>query len=102
VPDEEFPHEKLPASSVCDICSSSCFQPLDPDDPIFGNDEHAELTARWGYSTEKDLENHSCRMCESCYDKVAAFITETLGGTIHVKSCIDGETWQMKRVQSSR
>lgn len=75
----------------CDVCGQSCL------DSIGLTDEYATLHASWGCGSDKDFEDHECRICESCYDKIAKFIKE-LGGKIRVMdahdtltSCFDKE-----------
>lgn len=61
---------------ICDICKKSC------DKDGEGSDEHATLSAKWGYfSDEKDCTMTECHLCEPCYEKVAAYI-KSLGGEI--------------------
>ena len=69
---------------ICDICGNSCFVSWGFEDSSVGNNHCAYLFARWGFGSPKDLEVHKCRMCEPCYNKVAAFITQVLGGNIHI------------------
>ena len=78
-------YKKLPAEQLvdveCDICHKSCKD-------IEGmNNEYAELhvPGGWGFHSRKDMEHHECDMCESCYDKIRAYI-ESLGGQIRVES----------------
>lgn len=68
---------KTTTDITCDICNKSCKDEL-------GNFEYALLEADWGYTSNKDLEQHSCYMCETCYDKVKSFI-ESINGSIKVK-----------------
>lgn len=63
---------------ICDICNQSCKDDI-------GNFEYATLEGDWGYSSSKDLEQHSCYMCENCYDKVKSFI-ESIGGKVKIKN----------------
>ena len=66
---------------ICDICGTSCKK--EPDES--GSIECATLHTRWGYfSNQKDMEEHTCHMCEECYEKVKGFI-EALGGKVEVK-----------------
>lgn len=58
---------------ICDVCGREC------------NEEHATLYAYWGYFSDmKDWQDHSCDMCESCYDKIRKYIEEVLGGKVIV------------------
>lgn len=61
---------------TCDICGASC-----KNDWGF---EFATLKSKWGYSSKKDMEEHECELCETCYDKVVAFV-ESLGGKVQVR-----------------
>ena len=61
----------------CDVCRKSC------KDAMGLKDEYATLHASFGYGSLKDLQDHECRICEDCYDKIAAFITQ-LGGQIRI------------------
>ena len=63
---------------TCDICRDSCKDNLD-------NFECALLESRWGYSSLKDGEQHSCYMCEKCYDKIKNYI-ELMGGKVRIKN----------------
>lgn len=80
--------EPLVTPVICDICSNSCFVVWGLENSIEGNNHCARLFAQWGFGSPKDLEIHSCCMCESCYEKVAAFITQTLGGSISIESYV--------------
>ena len=60
---------------TCDICGNSCAK---------CGLEYAELRSNWGYDSKKDGEQHTCEICETCYDKLRDFI-ESLGGKIQVK-----------------
>ena len=77
--------EPLIEALICDICRKSCFVRWDIEDSSLGNNHCAYLSAQWGYGSPKDLEVHKCRMCEPCYNKVAEFITQVLGGNICVE-----------------
>ena len=52
---------------VCDVCGESC------KDLNFGN-EHATLTADWGYASKKDGERYSVDLCEKCFEKTVQFL----------------------------
>tara|TARA_Y100000034_G_scaffold121644_2_gene166134 strand:+ start:816 stop:1121 length:306 start_codon:yes stop_codon:yes gene_type:complete len=60
---------------VCDICKKST---RDQGDMNF---EYAELAATWGFYSKKDCEQHNCHMCETCYDKIRAYI-HSIGGVV--------------------
>lgn len=62
---------------TCDICGNSCKKDQ------WGY-EFATLKSKWGYTSSKDMEEHECELCESCYDKVIAFI-KSLGGKVQVR-----------------
>jgi tRNA U54 and U55 pseudouridine synthase Pus10 len=62
---------------ICDVCGSSCKQ------DNWGY-EFARLHSRWGYASTKDMEEHTCDLCETCYDKVAEFI-KSIGGKVQVE-----------------
>jgi hypothetical protein len=64
----------------CDVCGKEC------------NNEYATLWASWGYNSRKDAEDHCCHLCESCYDKVFDFISNTLGGKVDVDD--HGDLWR--------
>jgi hypothetical protein len=67
---------KTTTDITCDICNKSCKDYL-------GNFEYALLEGDWGYTSNKDLEQHSCYMCENCYDKVRSFI-ESINGSVKI------------------
>lgn len=52
---------------ICDCCDKSC-----DTDPNFPGQsfEYAELTARWGFYSNKDEQQHSSIICEACYDRM--------------------------------
>ncbi|MBI4333247.1 MAG: hypothetical protein HY673_18440 [Chloroflexi bacterium] len=52
---------------LCDVCGESCKK----DDDVF---EYATLDQRWGYYSNKDGEYSKQHICESCTDKIMAFI----------------------------
>lgn len=66
----------------CDVHGGSCL------DPMGISEEYATLHASWGCGSAKDFEDHECRICESCYNKIKAFI-ESLGGSIRVMDAHD-------------
>lgn len=57
---------------ICDICGKSCLSTCSMDDP--GMAEYAVLEASWGYCSKKDGQQFRNEMCESCFDKVVAFL----------------------------
>ncbi|MBF0235977.1 MAG: hypothetical protein HQK65_23525 [Desulfamplus sp.] len=61
---------------VCDICHQSTKDEL-------GICEYAQLSSHWGYSSSKDCEYHELCLCESCYDKIIAYV-ESLGGKVSI------------------
>jgi hypothetical protein len=63
---------------LCDVCGKSCKSKTCPADY-----EYANLWAQWGYDSRKDGENHSCDLCEDCYDEVILYIEKKLGGKIN-------------------
>jgi len=67
----------------CFVCGKSCLS-FYGDIPI-GN-EYATLHARLGYGSSKDSQRHTCRICETCYDKISLFITAILNGKIIIES----------------
>ena len=67
----------------CDICGADCREDVSGHGDT--NDIHATLFAHWPYGSKHDLLEHTCHMCESCYDKVKNFITHELGGVVHKK-----------------
>ena len=64
---------------TCDICNKNC-----QNDPIY-TAEYATLHASWGYGSSRDGDQDQCDICESCYDKVIAFI-KSIGGNIRTKN----------------
>ena len=51
----------------CNVCG----QEMEIRDGILKKDIF-EVTKEWGYFSNKDLEIHKFKMCESCYDKLVA------------------------------
>ncbi len=49
---------------LCNACKKSCTATSG-----FGF-SYATLSAKWGYSSKKDMENHLSHICEDCYDKI--------------------------------
>ena len=47
---------------LCDCCGKSCKVEN-------GDYEYMELKASWGYSTKKDLERWTAKVCEKCVDE---------------------------------
>ena len=66
----------------CDVCGKPCL------DPMGLANEYATLHASWGCGSSKDFEDHECRICEPCYDKIKELI-EKLGGKIRVMDARD-------------
>lgn len=52
----------------CDVCGESC----KPEGYL--DNEHALLSATWGYDSNKDLIHHNIDLCESCFDKTIDFL----------------------------
>jgi hypothetical protein len=68
---------------VCDVCGNPCAK--ESGDQGLHADEHAVLSAEWGYWSEgKDLTYHECHLCEPCYDKVRNYIEKVLMGRVRV------------------
>lgn len=51
---------------TCDVCGESCKKEY--------NIESAELTAHWGYESNRDLQKYEIDLCEKCFDKTLDFI----------------------------
>lgn len=51
---------------MCDVCGEYCKKDC--------NIEYAELTAHWGYESNRDLEKYEIDLCEKCFDKTLEFI----------------------------
>lgn len=64
---------------LCDICKNSCCKIPDDSNSM----EVANLSANWGFYSNKDLEQHYTDICENCYDRIWEFI-ETIGGKVEV------------------
>ena len=65
-----------PDGIKCDVCKKVQEEA--------GKYEFASLIADWGYfSNGKDGTTSECHMCESCYDKVEAFI-KSIGGEVRI------------------
>ncbi len=74
---KKFETVLVSSTFYCDICKQDCKQ------SDYGP-EYATLRAKWGYYSNKDLEDHRCDLCEACYDKVRDFIENTLKGKVSV------------------
>lgn len=67
---------------LCDCCGKSC--KVDEgiiDNPIredhgqkYYSFEYMDLSAVWGYHSNKDLEKYSAQVCEKCVDEKFSFI----------------------------
>lgn len=66
----------------CDVCGGLCL------DALGIKDEYGTLHASWGYGSERDLQDHECRICEKCYGIIEEFIKK-LGGKIRVMDARD-------------
>ena len=51
---------------ICDICGKSC--------KSFTDFEYLELTATWGFESNKDGEKWDAHICEKCVDEKLSFI----------------------------
>jgi hypothetical protein len=71
-------------SICCDACGESCKK------EGFQNNEHALLTAVWGYDSKKDLTRHEIDLCEDCFDKVIVFLKSQRNDTLQGKDPFDG------------
>jgi len=47
---------------LCDCCGKSCKD-------LMGEFQYMELNASWGYSSKKDLEKWTAKVCEKCVDE---------------------------------
>jgi hypothetical protein len=74
---DERPASKI-IEATCDICGEDCmkelFRPMKSDGDRDEHDinkefEGMELTAHWGYSSNKDGEYWEACVCEKCVDK---------------------------------
>lgn len=54
----------------CDICGQNCMKENAVDN------EHALLSATWGYDSRKDLISHDVDLCEDCFDKTIQFLKD--------------------------
>ena len=64
---------------ICDCCGKSCL------DSEKVNYELANLSAHWGFYSERDLEKWECDLCEKCAVKVKEFIDrKELGKPHHI------------------
>jgi hypothetical protein len=76
----------------CDVCGISCCKEILTQTSTCGEEEQHEwaiLHAHWGYwSDSKDTEEHTCHMCEKCYDKVRYYIEVVLGGKVSLNNYI--------------
>ena len=50
---------------ICNVCGKSCRDKCDM------NYEYADLSANWGYGSNKDMLQTHAHICSSCYDKIA-------------------------------
>jgi hypothetical protein len=61
---------------LCDSCGLTCCradrhaQGSECPDHPWHSFETANISAHWGYYSNKDLEEHEVVLCESCYDKM--------------------------------
>ncbi|ROR21898.1 hypothetical protein EDD66_1197 [Mobilisporobacter senegalensis] len=55
----------IPEACHCNVCGKQ----LEIENGIFKEDVF-EAAKEWGYFSNKDLEVHHFRICESCYDKM--------------------------------
>lgn len=68
----------------CDVCGGSCKPEGNHDN------EHALLSATWGYDSSKDLIHHNIDLCESCFDKTIIFLRSQRSTTPEEKDPFDG------------
>lgn len=54
----------------CDVCGQNCMKENAHDN------EHASLSATWGYDSRKDLIHHDIDLCEDCFDKTINFLKD--------------------------
>lgn len=76
----------------CDVCSASCMKEGAHDN------EHASLSATWGYDSRKDLIHHNIDLCEDCFDKTIEFLKSQkmrLVGEENEKDPLNGEDYSI-------
>jgi len=71
-------------SVFCDVCGNNC-KKQDAHD-----NEHALLSATWGYDSRKDLTRHEIDLCEDCFDKVIDFLKSQRSTVPKDKDPLDG------------
>lgn len=59
---------------ICDICGKGCRTDCSDISEDASMVEYATLEAVWGYCSKRDGERYTCEMCESCFEKVKAYI----------------------------
>lgn len=65
------PRTYIATSSVlCDVCEKECIENYIP------------ISCIWGYGSPNDGDQTSCELCESCWNKVEAFIVNELKGKV--------------------
>jgi len=71
-------HDTHIVEATCDVCGADCMKEIfSPKQSDGDRDEHdiekqfegMELTALWGYASDKDGEYWEACMCEQCVDK---------------------------------
>ncbi len=73
----------------CDICANDCMKPLAHDN------EHANISATWGYDSRKDLTCHNIDLCEDCFDKTILFLKSIRSAKHNGKDPLNGETYDL-------
>ena len=66
----------------CDGCGKSTRVFNTEDDSSYY--EYAMLLASWGPMAQRKGEQHTCDLCEACYEKVINYIVYQLKGDIHI------------------
>lgn len=59
-------YTRIEKEVICDICGTNCYRDHD--------NEFAELSATWGYDSNKDLTAHRIDICEPCFDRTIEFL----------------------------